>query len=303
MSDTSNRSAQAITRVSEGFSKAFVKTSRGTFHIRRYGEGGTPLLLLHGFPQSSECWNEVAPRLSSARDVICMDLVGYGLSDAPAGGLNHLRYSKLEMAADCLEVMSDLGIERFDVAGHDRGALVAMRLALNSDRIERLILLDNLPTFVLWDRIATDPTFIPHWRAIAGPDGEDLLTAEWLEELMRDHVPSRSLNAFSPQAMHHYRRSWQDPARIHAFCEDYRAGAGPDVELDRADFAEGRRITIPSLVIWGRDFLGLAGEKPIAVWKRTFAPEIEGAEVSGGHFNPEEAPEETADAIARFLAR
>lgn len=286
----------------ETFSKEYVSTGRGTFYVRRSGQGD-PLLMLHGFPQSSECWSEVAPLLSASHHVVCMDLVGYGLSDAPTGDPAHLRYSKRAMADDCLAVMTQLGIERFSVAGHDRGALVAMRLALDSGRIEKLVLLDNLPTFVLWDRIARDPDFIPHWRNIAAPEGEALLSQAWLENLMREHVPARSLDVFPVQALESYRLSWRDPARIHAFCEDYRAGAGPDVELDRSDFADGRVISIPSLIIWGREFLGRAEESPLEIWRRAFIPTVEGAEVPGGHFNAEEAPVETAQAIASFLRR
>lgn len=284
-----------------GFSTELIETTRGRFHIRRRGEG-TPLLLIHGFPQSHACWSEVAPALVETREVICIDLLGYGYSDSPQGDALHLRYSKQEMALDCLAVLDELGIESFCVAGHDRGAFVACRLALFApERVMRLIVMDNLPTFVLWDRINQDSSFIPHWREMATPTSESMLTLEWMVDLMRDHTESRSLDCFTPQAMAQYRESWANPNRIHGFAEDYRAGAGPDVALDRKDFEAGKRITTPALIIWGQAFLGQSPESPLDTWRRTLTPEALGVEVPGGHFNAEEAPLETVAAMNAFL--
>ncbi|AQZ17970.1 hypothetical protein BZL39_M05290 [Zygosaccharomyces parabailii] len=173
-----------------------------------------------------------------------MDLVGYGLSDAPAGDTTHKRYSKNEMAKDCLAVMDHLSIESFAVAGHDRGALVAVQLGLSFNRIEKLILLDNLPCLLLWDRIASDPSFIPRWRELASPAAEALLSQEWLEKFMQGETASGSLDVFPPASMESYRRSWRDPHRIHAFCEDYRAGAGPDVQLEKHDYSNGCTVDL-----------------------------------------------------------
>jgi haloacetate dehalogenase len=284
-----------------GFSTEFIETARGRFHIRRSGNG-TPLLLIHGFPQSHACWSEVVPALASTRDVICIDLLGYGNSDCPRGDALHLRYSKQEMALDCLAVLDEMGIENFCVAGHDRGAFVACRLALTApERVTRLIVMDNLPTFVLWDRIDQDDSFIPHWREMATPASESMLTEEWMEALMRDHTASRCLDCFTPQAMEQYRESWANSNRIHGFAEDYRAGAGPDVALDRKDFEAGKRILSPTLILWGQAFLGQAPESPLDTWRRTLIPNAVGAEVPGGHFNAEEAPHETVAAINAFL--
>jgi haloacetate dehalogenase len=286
----------------EGFSSEFVITDRGRFFLRRGGHGGTPLLLIHGFPESHAGWSEVAPALSQDREVICIDLLGYGQSDAPVGEAQHRRYSKHEMALDCLAVLDALGIGTFSVAGHDRGAFVACRLALHvPERVQDLVVMDNLPTFVLWDRIHADPGFIPHWRNMAQPDSERLLTSEWIETLMRDHTAQRNLDCFHAEALAQFRLSWSEPARIHAFAEDYRAGAGPDVEMDRQDFEAGRRIGARTLVLWGREFLGKAQERPVDTWRRTLIPGAVGVEVPAGHFNAEEAPTETVAALQAFL--
>lgn len=290
-----------MTALLPGFSSEFVQTPRGRFHLRRHGVG-RPLLLIHGFPQSHACWSEVAPALAEDRQVICIDLLGYGQSDCPPGDAAHLRYSKQAMALDCLAVMDALHIETFAVAGHDRGALVACRLALTApQRIDRLVIMDNLPTFVLWDRINVDPDFIPHWRTMASPGSEAAMTTDWIETLMREHTASGDLEAFPAAAMALYRESWSSPARIHAFAEDYRAGAGPDVALDRRDFDAGRRILAPTLVLWGQAFLGQAQERPVDTWRRTLVPGASGVEVPGGHFNAEEAPQETLAALQTFL--
>jgi haloacetate dehalogenase len=284
-----------------GFSKEFVSTSRGQFYLRRKGHG-SPLLLIHGFPQSHACWSEIAPSLADDHEVICIDLLGYGLSDAPAGDVEHLRYSKQEMALDCLAVMDELAIKRFAVAGHDRGAFVACRLAISApERVQQLIVLDNLPTFVLWDRIKVDQDFIAHWRNMALPGSESMMTPEWIETLMRDHTSKGDLDCFPHDALALYRETWSNPRRIHAFAEDYRAGAGPDVALDRADFETGIRIRAPALVVWGEAFLGQAIEKPVDTWRRTLIPDAQGVEVPGGHFNAEEAPQETLAALRAFL--
>jgi haloacetate dehalogenase len=284
-----------------GFSSEFIQTARGRFHLRRSGNGA-PLLLIHGFPQSHACWSEVAPVLGQTREVICIDLLGYGHSDCPPGDALHLRYSKQEMALDCLAVLDEMGIENFSVAGHDRGAFVACRLALTApERVTRLIVMDNLPTFVLWDRIHQDASFIPHWREMATSTSESMLTGEWMEALMRNHTATRRLDCFNLQAMDLYRESWANSNRVHGFAEDYRAGAGPDVALDRKDFAAGKRILTPTLILWGQALLGQAPESPLETWRRTLIPNAVGAQVPGGHFNAEEAPHETVAAMNAFL--
>lgn len=263
-------------------------------------QDGQPVILLHGFPQSHLCWHRVAPTLAAKFRVVCLDLKGYGQSEAPRGS----DYSKRQMGAEVVAFMAGLGYPRFAVVGHDRGALVGYRLALDSPAaVERLVLMDNYPASLIWDRMAVDPEFTPHWRTFAQADAaaEASMTLQSLDRLMADHTESGTLDDFDADVLTAYRRDWADPAHIHAYCEDYRAGARTDPELDRADLALGAVINCPALAIWGEAFLGRAPEKPTEIWRRTFAPHITGTQVAGGHFNAEESPADTAAAVMEFL--
>jgi len=266
---------------------------------------GAAVVLLHGFPQSHLCWHMVAPTLATRFRVVCLDLKGYGRSQAAPGDPDHVGYSKRTMAAEVVAFMAALGHDRFSVVGHDRGALVGYRLALDTpEAVDALVICDNYPTPVIWDNMAVDPNFTPHWRAFAaeGTDAEDAMAPDLLEKLVAAHTASGTVDELGDDVMNEYRSDWRDPARIHAYCEDYRAGAGIDPQLDRADLAAGRAVTCPALVIWGEAFLGKAPESTVDVWRRTFAPHIVGVEVPGGHFNPEESPAETTAALMDFLS-
>lgn len=289
-----------------GFASHWIDTEAGRIFARSAGEG-PPLVFLHGFPQTHAMWHRIAPALARTRRVVCMDLRGYGWSSAP-GSHGGERYARRAMGRDVVAVMEHLGHVRFAVAGHDRGARVAYRLALDEPgRIERLALLDILPTFEVWNRIRAGSQPAAHWDDLARPEpvpeeeiGRDPLP--YFEGLMRLWSGPKSLDVFDPVALEAYRQSCNDPSRIHAFCEDYRAGKTIDVAQDEADIAAGRRIACPSLLVWSSLYLRRAGaEAPPETWRRTFAPEITDAEVPCGHFVAEEAPEATLAALERFL--
>lgn len=127
------------------------------------------------------------------------------------------------------------------------------------------------------------------------------MTQTYLEEILRVHTADGSLNCFTDDVLEDFRRSWREPERVHAFCEDYRAGAWQDVEDDRRDLAAGKIITAPTLVLWGEVFLGRLAESPLASWQSTFIPHAQGVEIAGGHFNAEENPQETLRALQAFL--
>ncbi|MGN8057713.1 alpha/beta fold hydrolase [Pedobacter sp. 22163] len=275
-------------------------------YFMRMGGGRTapPLLLLHGFPQTHAIWHHIAPELSKKYRVICLDLKGYGATSVSDGGDRSIGYSKRNMGKDCIEIMNSLGYDKFSVIGHDRGALIGYRLALDiPERITSLAILDNLPTFVLWEWIESDPAFIPHWRKMAQPSplAEAYLTEENISIMVTGHNEDFAIDMFNPRAMAQYRASWINPAKVYAFAEDYRAGAGIDLEHDLEDFHHGKKITCPAIVIWGKDFLGSLGEDPLSVWKRTFIPGCIGKEVPGGHFVAEESPLEVLNALQGFL--
>ena len=293
----------------ETFAQAEIPTSETSIFVRHGGEG-PPLLLLHGFPQTHLMWRDMASRLASRFTVVAPDLRGYGRSGCPSSAPDHAPYSKHAMAADMIEIMARLGFERFAVAGHDRGGRVAYRLALDHPRrVDRLAVLDVLPGSTMWDRadarlalafwpwsLLAQPEPLPERLIEAAPEAvvDDALT-QW------DSLPS----AFPPAVRAAYVDALRNPAHVHAICEEYRAAAGIDREHDEADRTAGRRIECPVLALWsakgGLDKWYRDAGGPLALW-REWACEVSGHAVDGGHFFPEEKPEEIAEALAHFFA-
>ena len=266
----------------------------------RVGGTGPPVLLLHGHPQTHLMWHAVAARLADAFTVVAPDLRGYGESTKPASTADHEPYSKRAMARDGVAVMAALGHERFAIVGHDRGARVAYRMALDHPaRVERVAVLDIIPTAEAWRR--ADRRFMLgywHWAFLAQPAPlpERLITAD------PDAYYFRSgRDRFHPDALADYLAAVRDPATVHAICEDYRAGATIDVEHDEADRAAGRRIAIPLLALWGA--LGQLEEwyDVLDVW-RGWADDVRGRALDAGHYLAEEAPDDVALELRRFLA-
>ncbi|ACA20338.1 alpha/beta hydrolase fold [Methylobacterium sp. 4-46] len=292
-----------------GFDSHWIDLPDGRFFARAGGPAeGPPVLLLHGFPQTHACWHRVAPALARRHRVICLDLKGYGWSAAPKGDPAHEAYSKRRMGEEAVAVMERLGHARFALVGHDRGGRVGYRLALDHPgRVARLALLDILPTLVQWRRIEADPALYPHWRFLAEPaPGPETRIGRgpdaYYEGLLRGWTGDGTLDAFAPGALALYRQSWSVPERIHAMCEDYRAGAGPDRAADEADLAAGRTLACPTLILPGTGFVGRGGLDPVlGAWRETFAPAAAGAAIASGHFVAEENPEETLRALVPFL--
>ncbi len=229
----------------------------------RQGGSGPPLLLLHGYPQTHVIWHRIADHLAERFTVVAADLRGYGDSSKPEGGENHVAYSKREMALDQVGLMRRLGFERFDILAHDRGARVSHRLAMDHPgAVRRLILLDIAPTLAMYSQ--TDETFARaywHWFFLIRPAPlpERLLEAD-PELVLQTAVATRGDHAhpFSEAAYAEYLRCLKLPGAAHAFCEDYRASAGIDLEHDREDRAAGRLIEAPLLVLWGSGALSSA---------------------------------------------
>ncbi len=273
----------------------------------RTGGTGPALLLLHGYPQTHACWHKMASQLAQHFSLVLMDLRGYGQSSAPAGDADHLTYSKRAMAQDCAAVMSELGHKRFSVLSHDRGARVGYRLALDhAERIENLITLDIVPTSEAWDAMDYQGAMNKfHWTFLAQPHPlpEQIIEAAtdtWHEYLLRNWSAHDDLSAFDPDALQHYRQSYRQPARIHAMSEDYRAGLTVDYRLDLADLAAGRKISCPTLALWGqRRSLGTVSNT-LQVWKK-WCDNVEGKPIESGHFLAEENALHTTDEVLRFL--
>ena len=266
-------------------------------------------MLLHGFPQTHVMWRSVAPLLARDFTVVCADLRGYGCSGCPASTADHAPYAKRAMAHDLVSVMEQLGFPRFSVAGHDRGGRVAYRMALDHPgRIHRLAVLDIVPTETVWD--LADARFALGywpWSLLAQPEPlpERILSAA--PEAIVDAALGRwgsPATGFPAEVRAAYTDALRDPVHAHAICEEYRAAASIDREHDRADRERGSRISCPLLAMWsaqgplGTWYIEKSG--PMALW-RAWGEDVQGRALEAGHFFPEEAPEQTAETLSRFL--
>jgi len=268
----------------------------------RRGGTGPPLLLLHGYPQTHVMWHAVAGPLATHFELICPDLRGYGDTDKPRSGPRFEEYSKRSLARDAVELMHDLGHERFHLAGHDRGGRVVHRLVRDwPDRVARACVMDIAPTLTMFEQ--TDQAFALayyHWFFLSQPPElpERLLAADpeyFLQNVLRRwSAPGAYLD---PRAVAEYSRCFSREM-IRASCDDYRAAAGIDLDHDRADRA--RRIGCPLLVLWGRD--GFVGRRynVLETWRESF-DHVQGRAIPGGHFIAEEAPEEVCQEVQNFF--
>lgn len=289
-----------------GFQAHWLEGAEGKIFARS-GGSGEPLVLLHGFPQTHAMWSRVAGELAKRFFVVAMDLRGYGWSAAPRSE-NGALYTKRAMGEDVVRVMESLGHIRFRLVGHDRGARVGYRLALDHPgRIEKLSLLDILPTHAVWRNIAAGRAPAAHWGFLsqAYPKPEDEIARigpdAYFSGLLSQWSADKSLRAFDPQALRAYRDAWRDSSRIHAFCEDYRAGAEQDRALDEADLASGAKIACPVQALSGDFALTNAAQPALEAWRMSFAPQAEGARIEAGHFLAEENPSATLAHLTAFL--
>lgn len=287
----------------EGFKLSMINTGEAVIRAR-HGGSGPPLLLLHGHPQTHLIWHRLAPLLAKDFTVVAADLRGYGDSSKPPTTPDHAPYSKRAMARDQVELMRQLGFDRFAVVGHDRGGRCAYRMALDHpERISRLAVLDVVPSSEALSR--ADMAFgmgYYHWFFLAQPQDlpERLIGAD-PEYYWRWHTRRGSTEFFHPEAVADYLRCYKNPQTIHAICEDYRAQVSIDLAHEQADRASGRRITCPMLALWGRrGSLDKWYDVP-GIW-REWADDVQGEAIDSSHYLPEEAPDEVYAALRRFLA-
>jgi haloacetate dehalogenase len=284
----------------EGFELEHIDVGEAVLRVR-HGGSGPPVLLLHGHPRTHTTWHRVAPLLAADHTVVCPDLRGYGESSKPATTPDHEPYSKRAMARDCVRLMRALGHERFAAVGHDRGAYVAFRAAIDRPQaMNALVVMDAVPIAEALDRC--DAAFARawwHWFFLGQTDkpAERVISADpegW-------YRPNRPLMGAENHA--DYLRAIHDPATVHAMCEDYRAGLGIDREHDEADRRAGRRVACPTLVLWALqdDLEALYGD-PLALW-RPWAGNVRGGRLDCGHHMAEEAPTVLVDLLHRFLSR
>ena len=268
------------------------------------GGSGPAALLLHGFPETHACWHAIAPRLAATHRVIAPDLKGYGASEAPPGGTHGEGYSKREMAAELAELMTALGHERFAVVGHDRGARVAYRLALDHpDRVTHTAILNVVPTVDQFERMGAGPS-LGYWPwfllAQPAPFPEQVLVAS--RETLLDHAFTTwatNPDAIAPESRGAYLAAVTESTAA-TMCADFRASFHIDRQEEAEDRAAGRRIAPPVLLVIGEDEEQLADAPEI--W-RSWADDLASHTVPGGHFIPEEAPDELLEVLVPFLLR
>lgn len=292
----------------QGFEEQHLRAGAVSLRVRTGGRPQAPaLLLLHGFPQTHVMWHRVARHLAPHFQLVLPDLRGYGDSDKPEGGPDHAAYSKRAMAGDVAALMTQLGHTRYAVCGHDRGGRVAHRLALDHPQaVSRLCLLDIAPTLDMYG--ATDMDFARayyHWFHLIQPAP---LPERMIGGCAREYLHAKlggwgsaGLSHLEPQALADYERCFCTPEAIHAACEDYRAAAGIDLTHDRASREAGQRIACELLVLWGARGVVQRLFDPLALWQAQCSAQVQGQALDCGHFIPEERPQETAEALRRFL--
>ena len=286
----------------ERFDPRRIETSEAEINLKIGGQGPA-LLLLHGYPQTHAIWHRLAPELAKKFTVVATDLRGYGDSSKPHGTPDHATYSKRAMARDQVEAMRSLGFDEFLVVGHDRGARVAHRMALDhASAVRKLVVLDIVPTRTMYSRVSRDfAKSYYHWFFLLRPEPipETMIGANprfYLEQ----HMGTRfaGLSAFAPEAMAEYVRCFSDPATIHASCEDYRAAESIDLEHDEADL--GKKIECPLLALWGEKGTVHRCFKPLEDWRER-AADVRGRPLPCGHYIPEEAPADLLAELVKFL--
>ncbi len=281
-----------------GFDYQRIAVADGVALHTAVGGAGSPIVLLHGFPQTHLMWRHVAPALAAEHTVICPDLRGYGASDKP--GEEGDAYAKRTMAADIVALARALGHERFALAGHDRGALVAFRAGLDHpDAITHLACLDVVPTLDTWDVLHGARAAVAfHLYLMAQPPGlpEQLIAGS------ADAFFGHFLDAWGP-VERDVRGVYLDACRaaVPSIVADYRASAGVDVEHDQADRDAGRVLRMPVTVLQ-QDWGAALGYDAAAVWQR-WAPDLDHRTVGYGHFMAEAAPAEVTHALRELLTR
>ncbi len=293
----------------DGFTAQKFAVNNVEIFARFGGDRAKPaLLLLHGFPQSHVMWHRVAQQLAKDFFIVMPDLRGYGDSSKAKSTANNAQASKRVMAQDMVDMMAALGIDQFDLCGHDRGGRVAHRLALDHPgKVKKLCVIDIAPTLDMYN--ATDMAFARayyHWFHLIQPSPlpENMIHSDWKNYL---HAKlggwgSAGLAYIEPEALAEYERCFALMATTHSMCEDYRASAGIDLEHDRASRAKGKKITCDTLVLWGERGVVHRMFKPLDLWQAQCSAQVTGQVVPAGHFIPEELPQVTVDQLSTFFA-
>ena len=290
----------------ENFTVEDIATRGTTIHTLRRG-AGPPLLLLHGYPQTHFIWHKVADRLSQQYSVVLTDLRGYGDSGKPEGGARHENYSFRAMAQDQLDVMRHLGHETFFVASHDRGARTTHRMCLDHPQaVRKVCFMEIVPTLQMYRDTSKEFATKYMWWFFSIQDAplpEHMISADvvfYLDQHFK--LQNGTPRALTDEALREYRRCFYTPEVIHASCEDFRAAADIDLEMDEADEKAGRKIECAVLALWGEK--GAVGKlwNVLEVWRQHAHAPVQGRALNSGHYLAEEQQEEVLQELLRFFA-
>ncbi len=285
------------------FKSFLIKSSAGVYINGVIGGSGPPLLLLHGAPCNLSNWRKVAPQLTKKYTVVATDLRGYGDSDMPEGGDNHVNYSKRAMAQDQVDIMTELGFDRFHVVAHDRGARVAHRMA--RDHAEKVItatLMDIQPTLYLYehvDRKFGEAYWFWFFYTVPAPVPETFINNS-AEFFMNIGFFGKREEMIEPEAFENFLRTMKREGSAHAQCEDYRAASTIDLEHDKADFE--KKLSCPVLVLWGDENPLNKGVDLVSIWQER-ANNVQGHSMPSAHWIPEQVPDLVAKDVTEFIEK
>jgi haloacetate dehalogenase len=288
-----------------GFASETVATSGAKINLVRKSSG-PPLLLLHRYPETHVTWHKIASQLADHFSVVLPDLRGYGDSSKPEGGDRHANYSFRAMARDQIETMRHFGHNHFFVAAHDRGARVAHRLCLDHPAsVLKVCLMDIVPTLTMYRETNQEFATKYMWwffliqnaplpQHMIGLDPEFFLKAQF-------KVQSRIPDSVTPEAMNEYIRCFSCTGTIQATCEDFRAAAGIDLEMDEEDDKAELRIVGPLHLLWGaQGTVGKLWNVP-HTWRDKTSGLLTGTALDCGHLLQEERPGEVLNELLAFL--
>lgn len=279
-------------------------TAGGVQFAGAIGGEGSPVLLLHGYPQTHIAWRRIAPELAKNHTVIIPDLPGYG-SSHPLESTP--RWTKRRVGDALVALMEVLGYRRFAVVGHDRGARAGYRLALDHPELATAFAsLTVVPTLDAMESIDfRSATKAFHWFLFAQKADlpERLLAVDpdaFVNSALEKMTEGRDF--IEVTVMDAYRAAFRKSSVRHAILEDYRAAMDEDLAQDAADFAADRKMQCPVLVLWPDAEHTIGRATPADIWRR-WATDVSGTSTCGGHLQPEDTPAEVLAALKPFLAR
>lgn len=287
------------------FKRQMIDTNGGVIRTLIAGSG-SPVLMLHGDPQTHLCWHKVAPQLAEHHTIVLTDLRGRGESHKPSYSHAHAAYSKRAMAIEQQHVMQQLGFERFAVVGHDRGARVARRLALDHPEVvTAAAFLDIVPALDLYqlsNAAIAQAYFYFFFLTQPYPLPEKLIAGAPTAFVKNILVGlSEAAQAFHPDAFELYLEAASSSEAITAMCECFRAGRTRDIEDDEQSLRERQSIHCPALVLWGEQSVVGKHFELEDVWAKWLQQGTFEA-LTCGHFIPEEVPEQLTQHLLSFFS-